>query len=267
MTMTHDAVPRQEHPSAEGIDMVEQTQPDSTLPHRPYRGVLAVQVIALVLLVGASLLGQFALFLEVPLCVAAMAAFTIFWPFRGTWTDRVLGVLAGLISLVFALNALGSGTLYPSLNANDALTIAATPLIHWACVYVMLLALFTVIGFARQMARKERTDLLRSLSQSLTGVVAMASMPGWLFVVVSASCVAFTGPGTWAAIVVSVIALALMVLMVIASRFWLKDFDPDPAVPAPWVGIALLSVMLLGLVAFAATLALLLCQYGPIFVD
>ena len=124
MTMTHDAVPRQEHPSAEGIDMVEQTQPDST---RPHRGVLAVQVIALVLLVGASLLGQFAPFLEVPLCVAAMAAFTIFWPFRGTWTDRVLGVLAGLISLVFALNAFGSGTLYPTMVANDGLTSTISP--------------------------------------------------------------------------------------------------------------------------------------------
>ena len=196
-----------------------------------------------------------------------MTAFTIFWPFRCTWTDRVLGVLAGLISLVFALNALGSGTLYPSLNANDALTIVATPLIHWACVYVMLLALFTVIGFARQMARKERTDLLRSLSQSLTGVVAMASMPGWLFIVVAASTHPFGGARFWAADAVCVVALALVVLMVVASRYWLKDFDPDPAVPAPWIGLALLPVMLLGLVAFAATLALLLCQFGPIFVD
>ena len=59
-----------------------------------------------------------------------------------------------------------------------------------------------------------------------------------------------------------VVALALVVLMMVASRYWLKDFDPDPAVPTPWIGIALLPVMLLGLVAFAATLALLLCQFG-----
>lgn len=242
--------------------MEQQTQSDSTLPSRSYRGVLAVQIIALVLLVGAGLLGQFALFLEVPLCIAAMVAFTVFWPFRGTWIDRLLGVLAGLVSFVFAFNALGSGVLYPPLRVTGKLAVAASPLIRWACVYVMLLALFTVIGFARQMARKERTNLLRSLSQSLTGVVAMASMPGWLFISVVASTRPFGGSRFWAADVVCVVALALVVLMVIASRFWLKDFDPDSAVPAPWIGLALLPVMLLGLVSFAATLALLLCQFG-----
>lgn len=242
--------------------MTQQASSDTTLPRRPYGGVLAVQIIALVLLIGASLLGQFALFLEVPLCVVAMVAFTVFWPFRGTWVDRMLGVLAGLVSFVFAFNALGSGVLYPPLHTTGKLAVTAGPLIRWACVYVFLLAAFTVIGFARQMAREQRTNLVRSLSQSLTGVVAMASMPGWLFIVVAASAHPFGGARFWAADAVCVIALALVVLMVVASRYWLKDFDPDPAVPAPWIGIALLPVMLLGLVAFAATLALLLCQFG-----
>ena len=171
-------------------------------------------------------------------------------------------MLAGLVSFVFAFNALGSGVLYPPLHTTGKLAVTAGPLIRWACVYVFLLAAFTVIGFARQMAREQRADLVRSLSQSLTGVVAMAGMPGWLFIVVAASAHPFGGARFWAADAVCVVALALVVLMMVASRYWLKDFDPDPAVPTPWIGIALLPVMLLGLVAFAATLALLLCQFG-----
>lgn len=244
--------------------MTQQTEPGITLPYRPYGPVLAVQVVALILLVCAGVFGGPVI--VALLCVAAMVAFTVCWPFRGTWADRLIGALAGVVSLVFAFNALGSGALYPPLHTTGKLAVAAGPLIRWACVYVFVLAAFTVIGFARQMAREQRTDLVRSLSQSLTGVVAMTSMPGWLFVVVAACAHPFGGSRFWAADVVCVVALALAVLMVIASRFWLKDFDPDPAVPAPWVGIALLPVMLLGLVAFAATLALLLCQYGPVVV-
>ena len=54
-------------------------------------------------------------------------------------------------------------------------------------------------------------------------------------------------------IIVAAAFVVVAVLFAVCSVSWSREADPDPAAPAPWLGIGLLPVMLSGLLVFAAS--------------
>lgn len=109
-----------------------------------------------------------------------------------------------------------------------------------------LLILLIVISFGRQMARENRTHLIRSLSHSVVEGVAMIASAGWCFLPTVLKAI-----GTVAFVVVLLVIVALAV----CSYFWHRDADPEPTARDPWIGIAMLPVMIAGAVVGIAALA------------
>ena len=227
--------------------------------------MLGVQALAYVLLVGVALLlasvcGALSDAMFYGLAVVALVvlvAFHMCWPFRAGMADRVIGFVVGVLSLVAAATPVS--TLLLPMNAQmfaSALRRNTYPMACWAAAVAGLLVLLIIVAFARQMLRAERSHLIRALSHCVTGAAASISLAGWVFlpyVVASGqNAVDLAIAPKFVALIVVMVVAAL--LLAHASTFWLKELDPDPAVPAPWVGVALLPVMLFGLMVFAAAL-------------
>ena len=63
-------------------------------------------------------------------------------------------------------------------------------------------------------------------------------------------------------IIVAAAFVVVAVLFAVCSVSWSREADPDPAAPAPWLGIGLLPVMLSGLLVFAASFVMQLIFCG-----
>ena len=204
----------------------------------------------------------------VTVCFAVLVVFLIYWPFRGGMADRLISGVVGVLSIAFAVMALDGVGFYPGSTAAgsgrsgiDAAVIF--PYAHWASAFVTLLVILTVVGFARQMAREERSHLVRALSHSLTSGVASVSMAGWLFLPGLFDELAHTtaqGPRFAGVLVILGAAVVLILALASESLLWWGQSDPDERVRAPWVGFALLSVLFSGLVVYGAGLGVRLIQ-------
>lgn len=229
------------------------------------RQMLGVQALAYVVLVGVALvlasvsgsLGDMVFYGLAVVALAALVAFHVCWPFQAGVADRVIGFVVGVLSLIAAATPMS--TLLLPMNAQmvaSALRRNTYPMACWAAAVAGLLVLIIIVSFARQMLRAERSHLIRALSHCVTGAAASISLAGWVFlpyVVASGqSAVELAIVPKFVALVAVMVVAALV--LAYASTFWLKELDPDPAVPAPWVGVALLPVMLFGLMVFAAAL-------------
>ncbi|OZG66009.1 hypothetical protein [Bifidobacterium eulemuris] len=187
---------------------------------------------------------------QVPSLVAiavVLASFTVCWPLRATFADRVASVVFAAASVVFAVTPLvwtvGLLERSPKFAQCDA----------WALGAGGLLVLLVVFAFGRQMAREERSHLIRSLSHSVTSGTAAISVGGWAFLPTLLAAV----PESTEAVVALVVIVAFAIALAVASVYWLREADPDPAARHPWVGIGMLPVMLMGVTVALATLVLM----------
>ena len=227
--------------------------------------MLGVQALAYVALVAVALvsasvcgpLGDAVFYGLAAVVLVVLVAFHVCWPFRAGMADRVIGFAAGVLSLIAVATPVS--TLLLPMNARmfaSALHRNTYPMACWAAAVAGLLVLLIIVSFARQMLRAERSHLIRALSHCVTGGAASISLAGWVFlpyVVASGqSAVELMIVPKFVALVAVMVVVALM--LAYASTFWLKELDPDPSVRAPWVGVALLPVMLFGLMVFAAAL-------------
>ena len=227
--------------------------------------MLGVQALAYVALVAVALvsasvcgpLGDAVFYGLAAVVLVVLVAFHVCWPFRAGMADRVIGFVAGVLSLIAVATPVS--TLLLPMNARmfaSALHRNTYPMARWAAAVAGLLVLLIIVSFARQMLRAERSHLIRALSHCVTGGAASISLAGWVFlpyVVASGqSAVELMIVPKFVALVAVMVVVALM--LAYASTFWLKELDPDPSVRAPWVGVALLPVMLFGLMVFAAAL-------------
>ena len=126
----------------------------------------------------------------------------------------------------------------------------------WAAGVVGLLVALVLVSFARQMAREDRSHLIRSLSHGVTGGVAMIAAPGWCFLpdLFAACRAADGGPAPTAASVACAVIVVLAVLLAAASYLWARDANPVEGAAHPWLGIGLMPVMFLGPVVAVASL-------------
>lgn len=220
-----------------------------------------VQLVTYIVLVAASVVAvgvDFGTHMVAVLGCVIIVAFLMFWPLRGTLIDRVMSLIAGVLALLLAVTPLGDMTFYPRLSPKTihagGTVVDIFPYARWASAFVILLVAITIVGFARQMARADRSHLVRSLSHSLVSAVACASVAGWTFLPRAFDHVHFSLQTL--TVVVIVVAVFFASVLAVDSWLWWKDSDPDPQIRAPWIGFALLPVMLSGLVAYGCGLAL-----------
>lgn len=191
------------------------------------------------------------------LALLAMIGVHVCWPFRSGRASLWISLLFGAVSMIFAVTPLacmiGLTDAGPGNTGVGAGKLAGRPWTTWAVAAGVLLVLLVVVSFGRQMARKDRSHLIRALSHSVTGGTAAIAAAGWCFLP-EMVCTAMHGSvAAWIAVAVVVVLGAAMAF---ASTYWVRDADPEPGARQPWAGIALLPVLFLG-VAVAAAMMLI----------
>ena len=199
-------------------------QPDAI----PFPRVAAVQVCAYVVLVAVSACSPLrdlqgavhVAYTTVPV-VAAMALFTWCSSLRDGLAGRVIAAVAGALSLACAVGQSLGALFFPvrATGAEGTEPVGFYPQETWAAGVVGLLVALVLVSFARQMAREDRSHLIRSLSHGVTGGVAMIAAPGWCFLPdLFAGCrAADGGPALTAALVACAVIVVLAVLLAAAS--------------------------------------------------
>ena len=229
--------------------------------------VLAIQIVAYVVLVALALVpgiayGDSANPAVVPFTIigslAMIALLVVFSPFRDGTAGHVIAVIAGLLSVVCATTM----TLGRAIFAADATGGKDFSMEDgWIAGVGGLLILLIVVSFGRQMARENRTHLIRSLSHNVVEGVAMIGSAGWCFLSTllpirsggNAASAEFAVSPAWTVSVI--VSLLLIVALDACSYWWNRNADPDPQSKNPWIGIALLPVMISGIVVGIASYA------------
>lgn len=184
-------------------------------------------------------------------------------PLRDGVAGRVISGILGLLSGAFAVTTLLNGIVNPA-KATGAEGVDVSEFHQsqaWlAGVGVLLIALI-VVAFGRQMAREERSHLIRSLSHNVLDGVCAISVFGWCFlpgVLQTLTCAQHLhDAGLFWAVPVSLIAIVLVIaLLAVASYWWHAEMDPPQDARCAWVGVALAPVMLSG--AAVALVALII---------
>ncbi len=219
--------------------------------------VLAIQIIAYVVLVALALVpgmmyGDAAKPAAVPFTIIASLAMVVllvvFSPFRDGVAGHVIAAIAGLLSAICATTVMLGNVIFPAgLDGGKSFSMEEA----WIAGVGGLLIVLIIVSFGRQMARENRTHLIRSLSHSVVEGVAMIASAGWCFLPTVLKALGTDTVGTVAFVVVMLVIVALAV----CSYFWHRDADPEPTARDPWIGIALLPAMIAGAVVGIAALA------------
>ena len=160
--------------------------------------VLAVQAVAYVVLFGVTGVLEFtfgnqggvAQGVAIALAVVLLVLFQVGWPFRAGIADRLIGAVAGVLSILCARTSLASQLFYPAVRGRalaDDGRLVMYQLVRWAACFVILLIAATIIAFGRQMVRAERSHLIRALSHCMTGAVVSVSAAGWCLCPISST--------------------------------------------------------------------------------
>ena len=188
--------------------------------------------------------------------------FAFFTPLRDGIPGRVTGVILGLLGMIFAstpmlgefvFGSMGSPS-RPQLGSPGTLAVCA-----WFAGVGALLVVLVVVAFGRQMARLDRSHLIVQLSHMVMDGACTVLCSGWCFLPMlmqgfgeskaeSANGELWVGIAGVVAIVVFAVGLGFM------DRVWYRDSRPLEGAQAPWVGFALIPVMLTGGLVALATL-------------
>lgn len=219
--------------------------------------VLAIQIIAYVVLVALALVpgmmyGDAAKPAAAPFMIIASLAMIMllatFSPFRDGVAGHVIAAIAGLLSAICATTVMLGNVIFPAgLDGGKSFSMEEA----WIAGVGGLLIVLIIVSFGRQMARENRTHLIRSLSHSVVEGVAMIASAGWCFLPTVLKAIGTGAVGTVAFVVVLLVIVALAV----CSYFWHRDADPEPTARDPWIGIAMLPAMIAGAVVGIAALA------------
>lgn len=225
--------------------------------------VLSVQVVSYAVLFGAALVlglvfgtnSVSALGATILSVAVILVVFHVCWPFRAGLVDRLIGLVVGMLSIASATTPLANDMFFPQAEhiALDG-HLMMYRLVRWSVCFALLMIVLTIVAFGRQMARKERSHLIRALSHCVTSAVASASVAGWCFLpdLVTMGAASPDEGLLWPFVGVMAVFAIIAVLFAVCSVPWWLEADPDPTLPSPWVGIGLLPVMFCGLLVFAA---------------
>ena len=179
--------------------------------------------------------------------------FAFFTPLRDGIPGRVTGVILGLLGMIFAstpmlgefvFGSMGSPS-RPQLGSPGTLAVCA-----WFAGVGALLVVLVVVAFGRQMARLDRSHLIVQLSHMVMDGACTVLCSGWCFLPMLMQ--GFGELWVWIAGVVAIVVFA--VGLGFMDRVWYRDSRPLEGAQAPWVGFALIPVMLTGGLVALATL-------------
>ena len=184
--------------------------------------------------------------------------FAFFTPLRDGIPGRVTGVILGLLASTpmlgeFVFGSMGSPS-RPQLGSPGTLAVCA-----WFAGVGALLVVLVVVAFGRQMARLDRSHLIVQLSHMVMDGACTVLCSGWCFLPMLmqgfGESKAESANGelwVWIAGVVAIVVFA--VGLGFMDRVWYRDSRPLEGAQAPWVGFALIPVMLTGGLVALATL-------------
>ncbi|HCA73528.1 hypothetical protein [uncultured Bifidobacterium sp.] len=227
--------------------------------------VIAVQVVAYIILAVLSLVPGISYgdpsnpAIVSPVVIASVSMIvllTVFSPFRDGAVGHVISVVAGLLSVVCATTMMLGRVIFPTVAGHDDFWMQE----GWIAGVGGLLIVLIVVCFGRQMARERRTHLIRSLSHNVVEGVAMIACAGWCFLPTllanrGDNAAASDSGSAMVRIIALVVVAAVVVGFAVCSYLWRRDADPEPTSRKPWMGIALLPVMLSGIVVGLASYA------------
>lgn len=194
---------------------------------------------------------------------ALMAVFAICSPLRDGMAGHVIAAAAGVVALLVANTRQLATFLFGVIACTEAhpcpVTMPVwTRMAAWLASVGGLLVVLIVAAFVRQMARAERSHLIRSLSHTVLEGVAMIAVSGWYFVP-DYMALPDEGGNTIVMITSAVVVVLLALALIVASRWWVAEADPDEHACAPWVGIIVLPTMFAGaLVPVAGLLSVMI---------
>ncbi|MBW3078942.1 hypothetical protein [Bifidobacterium simiiventris] len=180
-----------------------------------------------------------------------MIAFMVCSPLRDGVAGHVIAAVAGILSFVAAFTGWLTFDWIDEL-ADDVPTSVGNE-ITWFVGVGGLLVVLIVVSFARQMARAERSHLIRGLSHTVIEGVALIGAPGWLFLPDLMASPDMGSDGT-SVIVLSAVVILLFIGLAVAANWWMAEADPDEHARAPWLGIVVLPTLLSGALIPAATM-------------
>ena len=142
--------------------------------------MLLAQLTSHVLLIAATVIPLPGTVPIIPLIIAALtlAAFVVFWPFRGSMLDRIVTLVFGAISLIFVIVPFPTGKVPPDQTAADG---SVLPWYSWALAMGLLLVVLVVFSFGRQMVFVRSANILSAHSHAVTSGVAALAVAGWCF--------------------------------------------------------------------------------------
>ena len=161
----------------------------------------------------------------------------------------------------FVFGSMGSPS-RPQLGSPGTLAVCA-----WFAGVGALLVVLVVVAFGRQMARLDRSHLIVQLSHMVMDGACTVLCSGWCFLPMLmqgfGESKAESANGelwVWIAGVVAIVVFA--VGLGFMDRVWYRDSRPLEGAQAPWVGFALIPVMLTGGLVALATLVVQLTLTG-----
>ena len=224
--------------------------------------VFAVQIAAYVVLVVLALIPGISygnteepaiVSFTVVASVAMIALLAVFNPFRDGVVGHVISVVAGLLSVVCATTVMLGRAIFPAGLGNEDMFWMQE---GWIAGVGGLLILLIVVSFGRQMARENRTHLIRSLSHNVVEGVAMIGSAGWCFLSTllpirsgeNAASAEFAVSPAWTVSVI--VSLLLIVALDACSYWWNRNADPDPQSKNPLLPV-MISGIVIGLASYA----------------
>ena len=186
------------------------------------------------------------------LAVVMMGVLARCTPLRDGVPGRVVALVCGVAS------AIACATPQPGLmlfgEDGDAMLRDVEA---WFAAVGGLLVVLVVVSFGRQMAREERSDLIRGLSHSVLDGVAMIAATGWRFLP-GMLAAGFAGPMDAAWIVGCVALVGIAAVFAVAGATWLTGMDAEADALHPELGMGVLPVMLCGAAVPVLTLVVAL---------
>lgn len=180
-----------------------------------------------------------------------VVAFHWFWPFEGLpglgWFSRLVSLAIGLCSVGFGWRVLTVADRYVTLRSASVL---------WACLFGILMTVLVVVGFGRQMLRRDRSHLIVTLSRCIVSGVCSAAAGGWCFLpllLLEGEAVHHGLAWQYAA----VCALVLVLVLAVGGIGVLWRGDDDLTAPHRWMGLGLMPVMVAGIPVFLGALVMM----------
>ncbi|MEE1296640.1 MAG: transporter [Bifidobacterium sp.] len=226
-------------------------QPDmrTTAPDKPWSWALLTQAVCYVVLVLLALIPgsgdpSGATFSFTAFAVAVMIVlFAFFAPLRDGVPGRVIAACLGLCAMVCATVSAPGKFVFEKLGHNHGLNPVYLEAAGWLAGAGTLLVVLVVAGFIRQMARKERPDMIVQMAHmDLDGICAICASGWCLLPMVFQEASGHDG----ARIAVLACVFVVAALFAWLDSRWYATARPLDGARSPWLGFGLMPVMLTG---------------------